>query len=219
MEESTTSWKNHSFTMIIFGGIVVLCSIFFVLGMLVGRNQGQKIAEIAFKEEQAKKPAAAPASDEFTLNYQSETTAEKPNLELKPAPPAPPEPARPAISSPPAVGGSSSSASTKAPGTARATTTKSTDARTATAKPAVARTPTKAAREAMLQITASRNEKQAQVERKKVESMGFNARVITATEKGVQWHRVYVGPYKESQVKLAKADLKAKGYKEVLARW
>jgi cell division protein FtsN len=83
----------------------------------------------------------------------------------------------------------------------------------------VARTPTKAAREAMLQITASRNEKQAQVERKKVESMGFNARVITATEKGVQWHRVYVGPYKESQVKLAKADLKAKGYKEVLERW
>ena len=34
-----TSWRGHSFTLLIFGGIVFLCSIFFILGMLVGRTQ------------------------------------------------------------------------------------------------------------------------------------------------------------------------------------
>lgn len=45
--EEQTSWKNHTFTLAIFGGIVVLCSIFFVLGMLVGRTQGERIATLA----------------------------------------------------------------------------------------------------------------------------------------------------------------------------
>ena len=34
-----TSWQGHSFTLLIFGGVVALCSIFFILGMLVGRTQ------------------------------------------------------------------------------------------------------------------------------------------------------------------------------------
>ena len=228
MEESTTSWKNHSFTMLIFGGIVVLCSIFFVLGMLVGRNQGQKIAETAFKEEQEKKAVAAPVSDEFTLDYYSETTAPNPNLKLQPAPAASPTPS---MSSAAPVGGTSSSAparrdppkdNAQPPANAAGPTaapTKAANTKTATAKPAVARAPSKPVKEAMLQITASRDEKRALAERKKVESMGFSARVIRATDKGVQWHRVYVGPFKESEVKLKKADLKAKGYKDVLERW
>src|SRR5689334_188580 len=44
--EDQNSWKGHSFTLMIFGGIVVLCAIFFVLGMLVGRMQGLKLATI-----------------------------------------------------------------------------------------------------------------------------------------------------------------------------
>ena len=43
MEEQTT-WKGHTFTLLVFTGIVVLCSIFFILGMLVGRAEGQKVA-------------------------------------------------------------------------------------------------------------------------------------------------------------------------------
>ena len=39
--EDQASWKSHSFTLLVFTGIVVLCSIFFILGMLVGRTQGQ----------------------------------------------------------------------------------------------------------------------------------------------------------------------------------
>jgi cell division septation protein DedD len=46
MEEQGT-WKGHTFTLIVFTGIVVLCSIFFILGMLVGRQQGQKVASAA----------------------------------------------------------------------------------------------------------------------------------------------------------------------------
>ena len=34
MEEQTT-WKGHTFTLLVFTGIVVLCSIFFILGMLL----------------------------------------------------------------------------------------------------------------------------------------------------------------------------------------
>ncbi len=36
--DDQTSWKGHSFTLLIFGGVVILCSIFFILGMLVGRQ-------------------------------------------------------------------------------------------------------------------------------------------------------------------------------------
>jgi cell division septation protein DedD len=43
--QELASWKTHTFTLFIFSGIVVLCSIFFILGMLVGRSQGQKIAK------------------------------------------------------------------------------------------------------------------------------------------------------------------------------
>ena len=53
MEEQTT-WKAHSFTLLVFGGIVVLCSIFFVLGMLVGRTQSVKIASVAGAEAAVK---------------------------------------------------------------------------------------------------------------------------------------------------------------------
>src|SRR5437899_1765104 len=42
MEEQTT-WQGHTFTLFVFTGIVVLCSIFFILGMLVGRTQVQKV--------------------------------------------------------------------------------------------------------------------------------------------------------------------------------
>ena len=87
MEETNPTWKNHSFTLLIFGGIVALCSIFFVLGMLVGRSQGQKIAEMAFAEEAARKPVAQNVGDEFPLDFYTQTTGENPDLKLKPAPP------------------------------------------------------------------------------------------------------------------------------------
>ncbi len=45
------SWKGHNFTLLIFGGVVVLCSIFFTLGMLVGRAQVPVGSEVAAVSE------------------------------------------------------------------------------------------------------------------------------------------------------------------------
>ena len=41
--EEATSWKARALTLLVFTGIVVLCSIFFILGMLVARAQAQKV--------------------------------------------------------------------------------------------------------------------------------------------------------------------------------
>ena len=101
MEEQTT-WKGHSLTLLVFAGIVVLCSIFFILGMLVGRQQGQKIASISATVEAATtKPEAKPAlveeeKPELTFFNSVEKEKASPALEPAPAadPPRPPEPAK-----------------------------------------------------------------------------------------------------------------------------
>jgi cell division septation protein DedD len=62
MDDQTT-WKGHTFTLLVFTGIVVLCSIFFILGMLVGRTQGQKMAGAGQAVGSAKTDAKA-AKDE-----------------------------------------------------------------------------------------------------------------------------------------------------------
>lgn len=216
MEESTTSWKNHSFTLFIFGGIVVLCSIFFVLGMLVGRNQGQRMA-VAAAEQEAKKTVAAKVSeDDISLNYYSETTEEKPEIELTTAPkPAPP--AAPAVSAPEATGGSSSSAppdppKIKAPEPAKPPIVKP----AAVKAPAPNKTPVD--KSVYLQVFATQDKKKALAEEKRVESKGFDAGVVSVTQSGSQWHRVYVGPYKESEVRVAKSNLAAKGFKSPIER-
>ena len=96
--EEQTSWKGHAFTLMIFGGIVVLCSIFFVLGMLVGRTQTVKIAAVATADA-APKPAikelAKPdsARDDFSLPLPEKESRLLP-APVKPAP-EPPAPAPP----------------------------------------------------------------------------------------------------------------------------
>ena len=238
MEETNPTWKNHSFTLLIFGGIVALCSIFFVLGMLVGRSQGQKIAEMAFAEEAARKPVAQNGGDEFPLDFYTQTTGENPDLKLKPAPPesaAPeglggpvnsgssvhfepltdkPEAAVPRVqpteTKPKPAETKAQPAETKAPPTVKSAEAKNTE----TAKPA--RTPV--SRDVFLQVTATQNAKQASEELKRVQSKGFKAKILKVTQKNVLWHRIYVGPYTKSEVNLAKSDLRAKGYKKVLER-
>jgi cell division septation protein DedD len=210
MDETNTTWKNHSFTLLIFGGIVALCFIFFVLGMLVGRNQGQRLAEIAAAEEAASKPVADTAED-FPLEFYSQTTEEKPAVKLQPVPETP---ASTAVT-PPAPETRSAEKATATvkpqPVEAKATAEKS----TATAKLSAPRTSAKspAVREVFLQVTANKNEKQASQELKRVESKGFNGKILTGKTSRGQIHRVVVGPYKESEINLVKSDLAAKGYK------
>lgn len=99
MEEQAT-WRGHSFTLLVFAGIVFLCSIFFVLGMLVGRSQGQKFASAAVAEAEANRtsaPAPEEAKPELTF-YDSVEDAQAPSVALDPVPvkvepPVVPEPA------------------------------------------------------------------------------------------------------------------------------
>lgn len=56
--EEQVSWKGHGFTLAVFAGIVVLCGIFFVLGMTVGRQQGQRAAQAALNSSVAKAAAS-----------------------------------------------------------------------------------------------------------------------------------------------------------------
>jgi cell division septation protein DedD len=101
MDEQTT-WKGHTFTLLVFTGIVVLCSIFFILGMLVGRAQGQKIASTTTQPDILKvDPEPEPKDDktDFTF-YDSVKKEQSAVLEPAPAKPAP-LPAAPPPSSKP----------------------------------------------------------------------------------------------------------------------
>src|SRR5467141_1923222 len=101
--EDQTSWKGHSFTLLVFTGIVVLCSIFFILGMLVGRVQGQKLAYAASTGVASKgeaRPVLKEESKPDLTFYDSVKKSEAPFLE----PPPPPQTA-PVISDTPKAAG------------------------------------------------------------------------------------------------------------------
>ncbi len=83
--EDQTSWKGHTFTLLVFTGIVVLCSIFFILGMLVGRAQGQKLVTNAPVASSAKNEAkSAPKDEKPDLSFYDSVKKEE-SAALKPA--------------------------------------------------------------------------------------------------------------------------------------
>ena len=197
--EETASWKGHSFTLLIFGGIVVLCSIFFVLGMLVGRTQGRRIAEMAFADAPSRQTQVQAPEDDFKLDYDIETTDEKPDVKLQPAPPPPPP-------APPAAEPKTAPAA-KAPAPTR---TAAAPAAKSASKPAPE------VKDTYLQISSTTNAKRAGELRKQVESKGFKAKVVDFSQNNILFYRVLVGPYKDSEIGLAKSDLKAKGFGDAI---
>jgi cell division protein FtsN len=107
MMEDQPTWKGHSFTLLVFAGIVVLCSIFFVLGMLVGRSQGQKFAAVAAAEAEAKRiiPVAPNESQPELTFYESVEDSQAPEPILNPPAAVPDrvaEAPRPVKAAPPA---------------------------------------------------------------------------------------------------------------------
>src|SRR5262245_29561639 len=62
MEEQTT-WKGHSCTLLVFTRIVVLCSLFFILGMPGRRAQAQKVGSNVAPGHAAKIDAKPTAED------------------------------------------------------------------------------------------------------------------------------------------------------------
>jgi cell division protein FtsN len=107
--EDQNSWKGHTFTLMIFGGIVVLCAIFFVLGMIVGRMQGVRMATVAAAEAASKtavKESAVENPPELRLPERAdvaklslpEVVVAKPGPPPRPAPKAEAPAARSAVS-------------------------------------------------------------------------------------------------------------------------
>jgi DedD protein len=167
--------------------------------MLVGRTQGRRIAEMAFADTHSRQTQVQAPEDEFKLDYDLETKDEKPDVKLQPAPPPPPPP--PAKSTEPKA------TAAKAPAPSR----------TAAATPAKsALKPATEAKETYLQVFSTNSQKQANSELNRVQSKGFKAKVVKFTKNNVLYHRVIVGPYKDSELDLAKSDLKAKGFKDVI---
>src|SRR5215467_1950429 len=90
------SWKSHSFTLLVFTGIVVLCSIFFILGMLVGRTQGQKIAFAAGVNVAAKSGSKPLPKEEIKPDLTFyDSVKERDSRDLDPVPPVKVEPVVP----------------------------------------------------------------------------------------------------------------------------
>jgi len=109
--EDQNSVKGQTFTLMIFGGIVVLCSIFFILGMLVGRTQGLKLATVAAAEAAAKaNPPKLPSVEERPeLSFYDDVDKKKPavlespsRLEPKSVPPTQSVLSPPKVEPPPA---------------------------------------------------------------------------------------------------------------------
>jgi cell division septation protein DedD len=185
-ESEVPSWKGHSFTLLVFGGIVVLCSIFFVLGMLVGRNQGQRIAEMHAAEVADPKNAAQPLPEtQPPLEFFDKTTGTTPDDTLEPrvTPPATPEDTELAPTPPPQPDAAALKASVPD-------------------KP-------------YWQIIASKDSKEAEKAVDKVRSKGFQARILAPPPGGADAvYRVLVGPYdSEAEAEMAKKELEDLGFK------
>ncbi len=184
-ESEVPSWKGHSFTLLVFGGIVVLCSIFFVLGMLVGRNQGQRIAEMNLAEAAASKNAPQPLPEPEPLDFYEKTTGATPDDTLEPrvTPPATEEATEPApVPSP---------------------------------QPEAASLKESAPDKPYWQIMASKDGKEAEKAVDKVRSKGFQARIMAPPPGTADApFRVLVGPYdSEAEAEMAKKELEDLGYK------
>ena len=192
--DEQTSWKGHSFTLFVFVGIVVLCSIFFVLGMLVGRTQSGPVLA------QASEPASGPAENPAVKV--PEKTAVKPPEKapemtffdsVKKAEPAPLEPlpapaSKPAVAAPPPA-----------------------------APPVVAPAPGK--RVTFFQVAALKKPADAEKLVRELKAKGFPAFILSpAAGDAVPYHRVQVGPFAENEVADAQVKLQDAGYKQLVVK-
>ena len=213
MEEQVT-WKGQSFTLLVFGGIVFLCSIFFVLGMLVGRGQGKSTAEPSKLTDSAKSSEEdSPPQDEKTTKstYETITVGKDANRESKlseskdpeqaqskpSSPDKPPSSDKPAKAPPKPAGKTSSTASTT-----------SAPPKTAAPKPA-ASTPAKMI---YLQVYAVASDSAAKKQATELEKAGFRA-VIMGGGGANALYKVQVGPFATTtDADTAKKKLESMGY-------
>jgi len=198
--DEQVSWKGQSFTLLVFGGIVFLCSIFFVLGMLVGRGQGEKAAEAAVvaaaakeTDSEARKPESKPVPSPYSgiatgspaiKDSIKESEPEKPK-------PAPKEAAAPPQAAPPP----------QAPPAPKAV-------------PAKEKSPVPA-KMYYLQVTALEKEAAAKKQVEELRKSGFPA-VIVAGDGARALYKVQVGPFATTaEADTAKRKLEGLGFKPI----
>jgi cell division septation protein DedD len=193
----------------LFLGVVLLCSVFFTLGYVMGHNQyGGPVqaaptpvipAPIKSAAEKAKEaqPAASPANTEWDFYAKKDTTRM-----------APPKDAAPAPSAIPAV-------ATKTTGAPPAATTKPV---AAPGKPSLRYQPPKMPRGSfLLQVAALKRESDAMKMADEIQQKRQPAFVIMLPADGL--YHVQVGPYPdEKSAEAAKRSLEQIGFKSIIKR-
>ena len=182
------SWKGHNFTLLIFGGVVVLCSIFFILGMLVGRSQVPEALEVAAVSEETL-PEEEPGDLDLRF-YESVEESEPPPFEVS-GPEAGSSP-EPVVASQPSP--------------------------TAPPPPPLAAAVPELGIAITLQIAALSSADQAETLRAEIAGKGFPSFVVRpAPEDQSGFHRVQVGPFSDqAEVARVQALLEAEGYQPIV---
>ena len=89
MDEQNTV-RGQGFTLMVFGGLVALCSVFFILGMVVGRSQAPAVDAVV---EAVPAAQPAPEEEEPELEFYEALTqpdvSEAPSAETAPSPSVP----------------------------------------------------------------------------------------------------------------------------------
>ena len=203
--DEQVSWKGQSFTLFVFGGIVFLCSIFFVLGMLVGRGQGEKAAEAA------KMTAAAKAGDSegnitdlkpTTSPYSGITTGSPTSKDSKPSEVRDPEPEKPVAPEPEKPKPAPKAAATPPSSAPKAV-------------PSKEKSPVPA-KMYYLQVTALEKEAAAKKQVDDLRKAGFPAVVVGGGEGAKALYKVQVGPFASvADADTAKRKLESLGFKPI----
>ncbi len=193
--DGETSWEGQGFTLAIFVAVVVLCSVFFILGMLAGRSQVAVEAVPAPVEETVALPEAAddPRDPDLTF-YEGVGELELPGLELPESETAEPLAQPPESTAPPASDGGTASQPAGS---------------TAQAEVAV-----------MLQVGALTGADQADALRMELMDLGFQAFVLRpGPDDTVPFYRVRVGPFTDDvEIERVRAALSAEGHDPILVQ-
>jgi cell division septation protein DedD len=190
------SWEGQSFTLVIFVGVVVLCSVFFVLGMLAGRSQGTTIDgsdTITVESEAALE--AEPEEPDFTF-FESVAESELPGLEVRPGTEVTGENPVPVENELPSV------------------------AESAVPVPSADPIPSQQEAAIILQVVALRNAEQAQSLREELVEKGFPAFVLLpGPDDPNPLNRVQVGPLgDDAEVVRVRQALEAEGHRPIVVR-
>ena len=76
------SWEGQAFTLVIFGGGVILCSVFFVLGMLAGRSQARTVIDADIMDAESEMLLTGASEEPDLTFYESVAEQELPGLEV-----------------------------------------------------------------------------------------------------------------------------------------